>query len=1076
MEEIDMNMFFKMHKAVVAFTLAFFSMIPCLTFAEKANHTNEATVVVLPEFQPDELLVKYRASALPAQARAEIEREGAREVREFRRSRKASNNGIERWRLIRVNHAGDLERVRNSLSRNPLVEKVEYNHKVSLQLTPSDASFNTQWALDNTGQTGGKPNADINAPQAWDITTGGSNVIVAVIDSGVDYLHPDLAANMWVNPGEIPGNKIDDDRNGYVDDVHGYDFLNKDGDPMDDNGHGTHVAGTIAAVTNNATGIAGVSWNAKIMALKFTDATGSGSVANAISAILYAANMGAKVMNNSWGGPSYSELLFDAISDATFNITTQQGSLFVAAAGNSFSNNDDYLNKFYPASYNITRIVSVAATNHNDDRSYFSNVGINSVDIAAPGEAIFSTIPTTQGSYGYKSGTSMAAPHVAGVAALLYAQNPTLHPVWIKNILTGSAQSLPALQRVTASGRLDAGAATQRMLTCSSTPLTADMLKPGVDFLAFSGEPNRVAVLLTRGCGMNASTFSNVRATFSDGSAELVLYDNGENGDGVAGDSIFSNSWAPVANGSVTISITAELSGATASATQSGNVKSRPVYAYENIPYEWTDTTNGVNFTYPADKWATSTPLGFEFEYYGIKYKEIFINSNGQLGFGGSARPYEWLNVALPSAYAPNTVVSVFWDDFILNSTNAPSRLQWKTEGVTPNRRFTVSWIDAVRTTTTGNASFQVTIFESSKEIVMRYRDVVFGNPSYDFGASATVGVESENGMFATQYSYNQAVLADQTALRFYPVYPQTNHLPIANPGGPYTGYRNQPINFNGSASSDADGDALTYAWNFGDGTPVSETNQNPTYSYTQLGTFNVALTVNDGVASSAAATTATILNLSPVTNAGSDHTVNSGTVVQLSGSSSDADGSIVAYEWTQTSGPSVIVLNPTSVNASFIAPLVTVATALTFRLTVTDNDGATALDEVTVTVSAKSGVDLLITDLKTSTTSVKRGSKFTITYTVKNAGNTNTNRDFYTGFYLSADAVITTADKRIDQRNTSSLAAGVSSTITRTVTVPSTMTPGVYNVGAIIDYTNRQTEINETNNACTGPAITVTR
>ncbi len=328
-----MSMFFKMHKAVVAFTLAIFSMTPCVTFAEKANHTTEATVVVLPEFQPDELLVKYRASALPAQARAEIEREGAREVREFRRSRTASNNGIERWRLLRVKHAGDLERVRNSLSRNPLVEKVEYNHKVSLQLTPSDASFNTQWALDNTGQTGGKPNADINAPQAWDITTGGSNVIVAVIDSGVDYLHPDLTANMWVNPGEIPGNKIDDDGNGYVDDVHGYDFLNKDGDPMDDNGHGTHVAGTIAAVTNNATGIAGVSWNAKIMALKFTDATGSGSVANAISAILYAANMGAKVMNNSWGSPYYSELLFDAISDATFNITTQQGSLFVAGAG-----------------------------------------------------------------------------------------------------------------------------------------------------------------------------------------------------------------------------------------------------------------------------------------------------------------------------------------------------------------------------------------------------------------------------------------------------------------------------------------------------------------------------------------------------------------------------------------------------------------------------------------------------------------------------------------------------------------------------------------------------------------------
>ena len=189
--------------------------------------------------------------------------------------------------------------------------------------------------MHNTGQNGGTPDADIDAPEAWDIGTGSTDVVVAVIDTGVDYTHPDLAANMWVNPGEIPDNGIDDDGNGYDDDVYGYDFCNYDGDPFDDHYHGTHCAGTIGAIGNNSEGVAGVNWRVKIMALKFLDATGSGWTDDAINCVEYSIQMGAKLSSNSWGGGGFDQALKDAIDAAG-----QAGMLFVAAAGNGGSDND----------------------------------------------------------------------------------------------------------------------------------------------------------------------------------------------------------------------------------------------------------------------------------------------------------------------------------------------------------------------------------------------------------------------------------------------------------------------------------------------------------------------------------------------------------------------------------------------------------------------------------------------------------------------------------------------------------------------------------------------------------------
>jgi serine protease len=345
---------------------------------------------------------------------------------------------------------------------DPNVAFAQPDHRVSLQLSPNDPEFGSLWGLDNVGQTGGNDDADIDAPEAWDVTTGSSNTVVAVIDTGVDYRHPDLAANIWVNTDEIPGNRIDDDRNGYVDDVHGYDFVNRDGDPMDDHYHGTHVAGTIGAVGDNEIGIAGVNWHVQIMALKFLDEFGGGYESDAIAALNYAVSNGASISNNSWGGGGESPAFKKALENAA-----AQGHIFVAAAGNDGWDNDR--DAFYPASYDVQNVVAVAATDNFDELAWFSNYGKTSVDLAAPGVAIYSTFPTVvtpamadRGfgpGYGTISGTSMATPHVAGVMALVRS----LHPEWsyeqvIQQVID-TVDVIDGAELTITGGRLNAAAA-----------------------------------------------------------------------------------------------------------------------------------------------------------------------------------------------------------------------------------------------------------------------------------------------------------------------------------------------------------------------------------------------------------------------------------------------------------------------------------------------------------------------------------------------------------------------------------------------------------------------------------------
>jgi subtilisin family serine protease len=347
--------------------------------------------------------------------------------------------------------AGLMEQMRSM----PGVVAVSPNYQRSATMVPDDPLFGQLWGLENTGQAAGVVDADIDASAAWDVVTG-SGTVIASIDTGIDYTHPDLHDNIWRNPGEVPGDGIDNDGNGYVDDVYGIDAYAHDTDPMDQNGHGTHVAGTMAAVGNNALGVIGVAYQAEIMDLRFLDAGGHGSDADAITCINYAIDMkvnhGVNVVaiNASWGGGGNDTVLMNAVQAAA-----NAGIVFVAAAGNSGTNND--LFPFYPAAFATSNVVAVGASTSYDQRASFSDYGATSVDLFAPGSFIVSTY---LGGYASVSGTSMAAPYVTGTVALVAG----LHPddsvtTWISRVLQ-SVDHVSALSGLCVTGgRLNAAGA-----------------------------------------------------------------------------------------------------------------------------------------------------------------------------------------------------------------------------------------------------------------------------------------------------------------------------------------------------------------------------------------------------------------------------------------------------------------------------------------------------------------------------------------------------------------------------------------------------------------------------------------
>jgi subtilisin family serine protease len=753
-------------------------------------------------YREGEVLIRFKDGAAPGVRKQILDKLGAKPKRHFGRIR------ADQIRLEKTSVMDAVRRFRN----HPAVDIIEPNWIVSADLVPNDPQFQVEWPLRNTGQTGGTPGADIDAVPAWDLETGSSEVVVAIIDTGTDYNHPDLAPNIWSNPREIPANGVDDDGNGFIDDVHGYDFANFDGDPMDDNGHGTHVAGTIGAAGNNGIGITGVAWHVRLMPLKFLEATGEGDIGGAVLAVDYAVRMGAHVLNNSWGGPAetFSSLLEAAIRDAA-----DAGVLFVAAAGNDGINIDSA--PHYPASYDVWNVISVASTSADDALAVSSNYGPSGVDLAAPGVQVWSTFP--QGQYAFLSGTSMAAPHVSGALALLKARYPEMPAPVLESVLLHSVERLPHLEGLLASGgRLNALRMLSGVDTIPPAPIadlavaerrsnamvlrwtaTGDDGSVGTaadyDVRWFTappgsggaGEGTRVPGTLLPGpagtpqsftvTGLQAATlyyftvsvadeFGNVSApsnTASDTTLpppEITLTPTSFTETLLTGQSVERTlTISNPSSGTLTYAVE------TAAAPPSGPVAAFSKGGPDAFGHRWTDSNEpggpvfewveiseiGTPLALAGDDGITGfVPIDFQFPFYDQLWSFVRVCTNGFLSLSSSAT--DFTNQFLPTPTGPANLIAPFWDDLSFDAGSAAY-------GYSDGNRFIVQWNRAVHFGGGGPYTFEA-ILHRDGTIVFQYLEV--GPPTN----SATVGIQNATRTDGLTVAFDGPYVQNRLAVR----------------------------------------------------------------------------------------------------------------------------------------------------------------------------------------------------------------------------------------------------------------------------------------------------------------------
>lgn len=625
-----------------------------------------------------------------------------------------------------------------------LYAEPDFIYSITDKAEVNDPQFSGLWGLENNGQSGGTADADINASLMWDYQTGDENIVIAIIDTGVDYNHQDLAANMWRNPQEIPGNNKDDDGNGYVDDVYGISAITGRGDPMDDNRHGTHVAGTIGAVGNNAKGVVGVAQKVKILGCKFLSASGSGSISDAIECMDYIAQLKSrgvniKASNNSWGGGGSSQAMLDAIKEHH-----RLGMLFIAAAGNEANNNDNIGS--YPANYKVDNVISVAAIDRNDELASFSNYGKKTVHIAAPGVSILSTLPNN--SYGSLSGTSMASPHVAGLAAIIFSHFTDLDHIGVKNLILTGGENIPAALSTTISQRRIRGADENGLgsLTCNDQRMV-NRIEP----VSQSHRIKLGSVLNLKATHINCSSSSKPLTVYDGPLGNVTLLD--DDGDGVV-----SLAWKPLEVGTYDLQF------------DTNNVVTVTVYEQEaSLPYRYEDVAFeylniGGNRLGAGDDTVHRVIAPFNINFAGRSYRDLYVSSNGTISFTDQ-NAISYNNSALPTDQA-STLVSVLWDDLTTLGVSGASDVYVDTVGTAPNRKFIVEWWRVRHYRSRGLVAFQAVFEEGSSDIKFNYYDQNFSHSAYNYGASATVGLQTSERE-ALLYSYNRPVISSGKSILF---------------------------------------------------------------------------------------------------------------------------------------------------------------------------------------------------------------------------------------------------------------------------------------------------------------------